>query len=51
MFFGRMGAGFGRMGALGTGGGPTPPAGFVFLIDYDGAYLIDEDGAYLLEAV
>ncbi len=34
-----------------TGGGvPSPPSGFVFLIDFDGAYLTDQDGAYLLEA-
>lgn len=32
------------------GGGVQPPPGFVFLIDYDGAYLTDQDGAYLLEA-
>lgn len=32
-------------------GGLVPPAGFVFLIDTDGAYLTDQDGAYLLEAV
>lgn len=32
------------------GGGVQPPAGFVFLIDYDGAYLTDQDGAYLMEA-
>lgn len=27
------------------------PAGFVFLIDNDGAYLIDNDGAYLITAI
>ena len=36
---------------LNKGGGvPIPPAGFVFLVDYDGAYLTDRDGAYLVEA-
>lgn len=34
-----------------TGGALTPPAGYVFLIDDDGAYLVDEDGAYLLEEI
>lgn len=34
----------------GKGGGVIPPPGFVFLVDYDGAYLTDQDGAYLLEA-
>ena len=29
----------------------APPAGFVFLIDTDGAYLTDQDGAYLMEAI
>lgn len=29
----------------------TPPAGFVFLTDRDGAYLTDADGAYLIEAI
>jgi hypothetical protein len=36
-----------------TGGarssGLTPPAGYVFLVDMDGAYLTDADGAYLVE--
>lgn len=36
--------------ALSKGGGVYPPPGFVFLVDYDGAYLTDQDGAYLLEA-
>lgn len=31
-------------------GGVFPPAGFVFLVDDDGAYLTDDDGYYLLEA-
>lgn len=30
-------------------GGIRPPSGFVFAVDYDGAYLIDFDGSYLLE--
>lgn len=29
----------------------TPPAGFVFLVDYDGFYLTDADGSYLIEEV
>lgn len=33
-----------------TSGLPIAPAGFVLLIDNDGAYLVDNDGAYLLEA-
>lgn len=37
------------LGAHGTGGVPTPPAGFILLVDYDGAYLTDADGAYLME--
>jgi hypothetical protein len=32
----------------GGGGGLRPPAGYVFLVDDDGAYLTDDDGAYLL---
>ena len=28
----------------------VPPAGFVFLVDTDGAYLLDDDGYYLMEA-
>lgn len=35
---------------IGEGALPTPPAGFVFLVDDDGSYLIDEDGNYLMEA-
>lgn len=31
--------------------GATPPAGFVWLIDDDGAYLTDDDGARLMEAI
>lgn len=32
MNFGRMGAGFGRMGALGTGGGLPPlPSGYAYV--------------------
>ena len=27
---------------------PTPPAGYVFVVDSDGAYLTDADGAYLI---
>ena len=27
---------------------PVLPAGFVFLVNDDGAYLIDENGAYLI---
>lgn len=32
-----------------AGGAVAPPAGFVFLIDPDGAILTDADGAYLVE--
>lgn len=36
--------------ALGAGGRPplSPPAGFLFVTDTDGAYLVDSDGAYIL---
>ena len=27
----------------------VPPAGYVFMIDTDGAYLVDTDGYYLVE--
>lgn len=27
------------------------PAGYVFLIDDDGAYLVDDDGAYLIAEI
>jgi len=30
--------------------GTNPPAGFVFLMDPDGALLMDDDGALLIEA-
>lgn len=33
------------------GGGPVAPAGYVLLVDDDGAYLLDDDGAYLMEEV
>lgn len=32
------------------GAGVVPPAGFIFLTDFDGAYLTDADGYYLVEA-
>lgn len=54
MAFGRlggMGRGFGRLGALGGASGLTPPSGFVFLVDLDGAYLVDLDGAYLITGI
>lgn len=38
--------------AIPAGGGAaplTPPPGFVFLVDNDGAYRLDADGAYLVE--
>lgn len=43
----------GSIGVLGTHspGGLFPPAGFVFLVDSDGAYLTDADGAYLMEPI
>lgn len=31
-------------------GGISPPSGFIFLSDNDGAYLLDQDGYYLVEA-
>lgn len=37
-----LGAG-GRVPAL------SPPTGFVFLVDDDGAYLLDDDGSYIIE--
>ncbi|WP_426418214.1 hypothetical protein [Bradyrhizobium genosp. A] len=30
-------------------GGLKPPAGYVFLVDSDGAYLTDSDGFYLID--
>jgi hypothetical protein len=30
-------------------GEPTPPQGFVFIVDQDGRYLKDADGVYLRE--
>lgn len=36
---------------LGIPAGPTPPAGYLFLTDPDGAILTDPDGAYLVEAI
>ena len=30
---------------------PTPPAGYVFLVDTSGAYLVDTGGAYLVGKV
>lgn len=32
-----------------AGGVLHPPAGYVLLTDFDGAYLLDDDGAYLME--
>ena len=32
-------------------GGVSPPPGFVFLVDADGAYLPDGDGSYLMEPI
>jgi hypothetical protein len=48
---GSLGKGFGKEGStsLAGAGQPTPPAGFVYLIDQDGAYLTDQDGSYLME--
>ena len=46
----RFGLGMGLTPQPRKGGGVYPPPGFVFLVDYDGAYLTDQDGAYLLEA-
>lgn len=47
-----LGLGIG-LGACATRGiyHPTPPIGFVFITDADGAYLTDADGAYILEAI
>ena len=45
-----LGLGLGHSPIKG-GGVPTPPSGFVFLTDNDGAYLIDQDGRYLVEPV
>lgn len=30
---------------------PTPPEGYFYLTDDEGAYLLDDDGAYLLGSV
>ena len=30
---------------------PTPPVGFVFVVDSDGAYVTDEAGNYLLAPI
>lgn len=38
----------------GAGTGLVPPAGFVFLVEIEGAttyYLIDDDGYFLVEAI
>lgn len=32
-------------------GGLVPPAGFVFMLDPDGAYQMDSDGYYLVEEI
>lgn len=32
-------------------GGLIPPAGFIFLVDSDGAFLVDSDGAFYVEAL
>lgn len=34
-----------------AGGALSPPLGFVFLVDNDGAYLVDVDGYYLVERI
>lgn len=41
----------GRQGLTHGTGGVSAPAGFILLVDPDGAYLIDADGAYLMEPV
>ena len=46
-----MGLGLPGLGLSSNHGGPFPPAGFVFLIDDDGALLIDDDGAFLIEEI
>lgn len=33
------------------GVGAQAPAGFILLVDTDGAYLTDADGAYLMETI
>lgn len=45
----RLGLGIGI--GMRPASGLFPPAGFLFLVDSDGAYLTDADGAYLIEAV
>ena len=50
MNFGRMGAGFGRLGSRGSAV-PTAPAGFILLVDSDGYFLVDCDGYYLAEPI
>ncbi|CAN5335658.1 hypothetical protein BH09PSE1_BH09PSE1_08090 [soil metagenome] len=35
----------------GSRGGLSPPSGFVFLTDPDGAVLFDRDGAWLMEPI
>jgi hypothetical protein len=37
-------------GIVGAANDLVPPAGYVFLVDSDGAYLTDSDGNYLMEA-
>lgn len=32
-------------------GVPTPPDGYILLVDSDGYYLVDSDGYYLMELI
>lgn len=48
MVFGKLGAGLGRLGALGGAGIPPPPTGFIYLRGADGSILKGSNGALLL---
>ena len=37
-----------QFGSRGGGGLPTPPEGYAYWVDDDGAYFVDDDGAYIL---
>lgn len=37
-----------RQGVKPPGETPVPPAGYVFLVNRNGAYLLNRDGAYLM---
>ena len=38
-----------QFGSRGGGGGlPTPPSGYAYWVDDDGAFFVDDDGAYIL---